>query len=270
MTPMGRNEPTEGNPMAWVRHHDRYQSASVPYALSRFGDRLARPVLFGSVVAASWVFVIQSAGTGMSVAAMPTWQVPPPLDRPVRAAHWDVAHATAMILMWWIMMLPGVAATARQHAIDGIRLSDGLRFCLGYATGWLAFSFSASAMQAILERTGRVDGMKRWSASADFSSLLLAAVGLYQISGAKTRNLARCRANTGSEASATDGLRHALHCLTNSAPLMSLLFVGGIMNIVGLSAANLLERKLARPRLFSKGGGVACIATALMIARPGG
>ena len=24
LTPLGRNEPTEGNPMAWVRHHDKY------------------------------------------------------------------------------------------------------------------------------------------------------------------------------------------------------------------------------------------------------
>ena len=239
-------------------------------ALSSLGDRLAGPVLFGAVLTACWIYLVNGAGTGMNVAAMSTWQFPPPLDRPAHTIHWTIAHAATMVLMWWIMMvammLPGVG---RQAAASG-RWPGGLRFCLGYTTAWLPFSVAATAVQAILERMGFVDGMTMWSASSGLSSLLLAGVGLYQMSDAKARALARCRATTDTNGSAASGLRNAVSCMISSAPLMSLLFVGGVMNIywiVTLSAVNLAERNLGSSRLFSKGVGVACILAALWVAR---
>ena len=125
---------------------------------------------------------------------------------------------------------------------------------------------ASAATQAALEQAGLIDGMTMWSTNAAFSSLLLAGVGLYQISEMKARALARCRAETGLREPGVSGFHHAARCMTSSVPLMSLLFVGGVMNlywIVALSAINLTERSLTSPRLFSKVVGIACILAAL-------
>jgi len=244
------------------------------------GDPLAAPLIFLTGIAASWIFLLSGAGTGMSLQAMSTIQFPPPqmtsgMDHDAIMGRWDIGYAIAMLVMWWVMMiammLPGVVGKARQF--NPSRLAGSKRggwywaawFGLGYVFPWLLFSVAATSIQYGLEQAGLLSPMMMWSTSTGFSAAILLAVGIFQLSRFKARALSRCRTRRTFEDPATSGLTEALHCLSNSTPLMALLFVGGVMNltwICALTLVNLLERQQPHPRPVSCGLGVLCILAA--------
>ena len=187
-------------------------------------------------MALCWAFLLTGAGTGMDVWVTTTWQIPPHDQRAMMAADWTMVHAIGMVFMWWAMMLammlPGVLLAATSH-LTAIRLSAG--FLAVYGMGWLGFSLLATALQFAFEAAGWLDAMRMWSISSALSYALLAVVAGTQIS-LLVQALRRIPAVH--EQNRRSASRFTAGCLISTAPVMLLLFVGGIMNlvwIVGLS-----------------------------------
>lgn len=236
--------------------------------LARQMEGVPRPavLILSGLVLASWLFLLAGAGLGTGGLAMSTWRFPPPMDLPPAGGAWDTAHALDMFLMWWLMMiammLPGITGPVRRHSSGSAAV---LAFLAGYGVVWAIFSVAATAAQYALEQAGLLHPMMMWSLDAGLSCGLLLAAGLYQMSGPKARSLQRCRAGTSWPAPFRAGVIRGFRCLAGSAPLMSLLFVGGIMNlywIAALTLINLLENSLQNPRPLSVSVGISCLAAA--------
>ncbi len=218
------------------------------------------------LVLASWVFLLAGAGLGTSILVMSTWQFPPPMDLPTASGSWNLAHALNMFVMWWLMMiammLPGIAGKVRRQSVGSAAV---LGFLAGYGVVWMAFSAAATVLQYALEQIGLLHPMMMWSQDVRLSGSLLLAAGLYQISAVKARNLQRCRSGTLWSEPVPAGVKRGIHCVVSSAPLMSLLFVGGVMNlywIAALTLINLLENELPKPRILSVSIGAFCLGAA--------
>jgi predicted metal-binding membrane protein len=224
--------------------------------------RRQRAVVIGGLVLVcgfAWVFVLAGAGTGMSIAAMSTWQFPPPMVQPAMAGAWTAIYALAMLAMWWVMMvammLPSAApvmllhARTVRHGQRRGRMPAGpvptVWFLAGYLLVWLGFALAAVALQWALERIGALSGAQFWSQSRWLSAGVLALAALYQISPLKRMCVAHCRApaeylaahwRPGASGALRMGIGHGVFCVGCCWALMALLFVGGVMNVVWIAA----------------------------------
>ncbi len=242
--------------------------ASATEALLR-RDRLVVGVCLAVICLLSWVYLLGGAGTGMSTAAMTTWQFPPPVYRSAGGGVWALSYWLIMLAMWWVMMIAMMVPSAAPMILLYTRVQrhahrqgqgDGavpvLSFLAGYLLAWLLFSVVATALQWGLERAGLVHGMMMWSTSHTLSGLFLVAAGLYQFSPLKKRCLMHCRSpaaflsahwRKGPSGAVQMGFEHGLFCVGCCWFLMLLLFVGGTMNLVwiaGLAILVLLEKLL--------------------------
>ncbi len=210
-------------------------------------------------------------GAGMDMSA---WQ----MSRPMRYMGamdfkpWDISHTLLMFLMWWVMMiammLPSAAPTVLLAAALNRRSQSertpygktGL-FCLGYLVVWGGFSAVAVLAQWALERASLLS-MHLETVPSTLSGWLLVIAGAWQLTPMKTACLRHCRSpaeflvqhrRTGRWAALWMGVHHGLYCLGCCWALMSLLFVGGVMNlwwIVGLAVLVIIEKLwFAGPRL---------------------
>lgn len=249
-------------------------------------------VVCGLVIIAglAWWWILTGAGTGMSVAAMSTWEIPPPLHPPM-IVDWSASYAVIMFFMWWIMMiammLPSAAPTillyahAHRHArklgqIDST-VTPTFAFSGGYLLAWMGFSVAATALQWALERAGLVHAMLMWSIDPLLSGTLLVAAGTYQTMPFKHSCLIHCRAparflatnfKPGPTGAFQMGITHGAYCLGCCWLLMVLLFAGGIMNLVwiaGLAMLVLAEKALPHGPFIALLGGLAMISGGLWI-----
>lgn len=212
------------------------------------------------------LYVLDGAGTGMNARAMSHWGVPGADSTPVDPGPWSPGYWLLMLGMWWLMMIammlpsaaPMVLLYARVYRHNQQQLASPLvptaAFLAGYLVLWLWFSLVATALQWGLEQTGLLHAFMMWSTSKLLSGALLVAAGSYQFSALKQRCLQLCRSpasfisqhwQTGTAGAWSMGLRHGLYCLGCCWALMSLLFVGGIMNLVwiaGLAILVLVEK----------------------------
>jgi len=215
-----------------------------------------------------WLYVVAGAGTGMSTAAMSTWQFPPPAHTNGAAAPWGSSYWIVMALMWWVMMIammvPSAApmillyAQVHRHAQNKSHTDNpGIptaAFVGGYLLAWLVFSLAATSLQWSLEQGGLVHAMMMWSTNSVLSGSFLMAAGIYQLSPLKRVCLKNCRSpadflsrrwRNGRFGAVRMGLEHGLYCVGCCWFLMALLFVGGIMNLVwiaGLAIFVLIEK----------------------------
>jgi predicted metal-binding membrane protein len=191
-------------------------------------------------------------------------------------------------LMWGVMMvgmmLPSAAPmillyarVARQAAGTGKVFAPAGFFALGYVLTWTAVSAVAAAAQLLLIHAGLLTPMLVSNSSA-LSGVLLLAAGAYQLLPFKDLCLTECRSPLffvqrhggfkGSVSGAMKlGVRHGLYCVGCCWVLMTLLFVGGVMNlawIAGLSVLVLLEKVAPQGRLLSRVLGLALMAGGLI------
>jgi predicted metal-binding membrane protein len=109
--------------------------------------------------------------------------------------------------------------------------------------------------------------------SPRLGAALLILAGVYQLTPWKDACLRRCRApaqflaahwRAGPAGALRLGALHGLYCIGCCAPLMALLFVGGVMNllwIAGIALFVLLEKTLPLGRAGRWVSGLALIAT---------
>ena len=249
--------------------------------------RRDRAVVTGGLLAvtlASWLFVLDGAGTGMSTFAMSGLDLAlgGGMRMPMEPAAWSAGYAALMFAMWWVMMvammLPSASPTlllyARIHERrrdgDGTTASTGL-FAAGYLAVWAGFSLVATLAQWGLERAGLLSGMMA-STTPWLGAGLLIAAGLWQFAPLKQACLRHCRSplsflmmswRPGPGGAFAMGVRHGTFCLGCCWFLMALLFYGGIMNlwcIGGLALFVLLEKTVPAGHWLGHATGVALTA----------
>jgi predicted metal-binding membrane protein len=191
--------------------------------------------------------------------------------------------AAVMFLMWWVMMIGMMLPSALPMTLTFATVNRRRRelgtpyvptavFVAGYVLAWGAFSMAATGLQWGLERAALMTPMMRTS-SPMLGGLLFVAVGLYQLTPLKHACLRRCRSplafvlerwHDGTAGALCMGVEHGAYCLGCCALLMTLLFVGGVMNLLWVAAIAawvLLEKVLPAGEALARGAGV--LATAL-------
>lgn len=188
----------------------------------------------------------------------------------------DSAGWARIALMWALMSAAMMAPTALPALATYEDLGQGgaatgmARLLGGYLGVWLGFSLLAATAQMLLYRAGLLDPLGQ-SVAAPFSALLLAVAGLYQFSAIKAACLGRCRRpliffmQHWDEGPARNGVRLGLVCLGCCWALMTLAFVGGVMNLAFMGLATLimmLEKLPEIGRLVTRPLGFALLAGA--------
>ena len=238
-----------------------------------------------TVIILAWGYILLGGGTGMSVVAMSSTPLPGALGGVSAAilqpADWTFGYALLMFVMWWVMMvammLPSAAPMLllfagfnRTRQRQGSPFVPTSVFATGYLVAWGGFSAVAVGLQWGLESLGLLSAMME-STDVLFCAGVLLAAGAYQLTPLKRTCLRHCqnpfrfvthRWRTGTVGAFRMGLEHGIFCLGCCWFLMTLLFVGGVMNlywIVGLAVFILLEKTVPAGHWFNSLAGVALI-----------
>ena len=203
---------------------------------------------------------------------------------------WSSAEFAFMFIMWAAMMvammLPSAAPMVLRYARIGratafdtnpIGLSGW--FVAGYLLVWFGFAFAATDAQWALERTALLTPMG--STSNAVGGILLIIVGLYQWSPLKDVCLAHCQdtpiflhAHGGFRRDVLGalkiGLLHGTLCVGCCWVLMTLLFVGGVMNVFSMVviATVVLAEKIVRGHFLSRTVGAGLIVGGWVLMLP--
>ena len=236
-------------------------------------DRSITLVGLAALCLLAWAYTVSGAGLGMSAWEMTTLALFPHqqastvsgMNMGVAAGSstWGAATWALMIAMWWIMMIammtPSAAPTillfarVHQHARTSdqtqAKVAPTSAFAAGYLLLWLGFAVAATLLHWALERAGLISAMMMQSHSRWLSGAVLIAAGLYQLSPFKNVCLSHCRAPASFlsrhwRPHATGALRlgaiHGAYCIGCCWLLMTLLFVGGVMNLIWIAALAVL------------------------------
>lgn len=163
----------------------------------------------------------------------------------MNAAEMAPPPFAALVLTWSVMMvammLPSAApaillyARVRQVRSNDHRIAPSWAFAAGYLLVWLAFAIFAAAAQRLAVGSSMAIGNRSATAA------VLIAAGLYQLSPLKSACLGQCRTpaqfisrhwRSGFAGAVRLGLLHGAYCVGCCWALMTLLFIGGVMNIV--------------------------------------
>ncbi|MGE5116576.1 MAG: DUF2182 domain-containing protein [Betaproteobacteria bacterium] len=225
------------------------------------------------VVVASWAWLWSGAGMMEPMGDM---------LMPMSSGPWTLAHALVVFAMWAVMMaammLPSAAPMILLHADAAERRGEPRAvpalFVLGYLAVWSGFGAAATALQYALERLALLSPMMQ-ATSVGLAGAVLVAAGAYQWTPAKRGCLTHCRSplaffmaywRPGRAGAFAMGARHGLYCLGCCAPLMLLLFVGGVMNlawIAGIAAFVMVEKFVPAGHWVSRAAGVLLVVWGL-------
>ena len=210
-----------------------------------------------AVAGAAWFYLATGAGLGAAMRGMDTAGAGMPMTPMAQMAPgWTPGYTALMLGMWTVMMtammLPSAApAVLRMAGRVGLGPADAASgvgraawFAAGYLVIWAGFGAAATGLQRALDAAHLLsDAMAVRSAA--FAGLVVVAAGLYQLTPLKRARLERCRALDDCLAggqtrrtphAALQGLRYGVSCLGCCVALMSLLFVGGLMNVAWAAA----------------------------------
>jgi len=213
-------------------------------------DRAVVLAALGAVIALAWGYLLLGAGVDMEMMDMGGGQMM------AMAPEWSVGYGAVLFIMWAVMMvammLPSaapvvlLAATVDRHRRT--RLGRSALFAVGYLFLWFGFSLLATALQWMLDALGLLSETMAIGSRLLTGGVLVIA-GIYQWTPLKQACLTRCRSplelmvrywGQGRRGAVLAGLRHGLFCLGCCWMLMALLFVVGLMNLVGIGAIALL------------------------------
>jgi predicted metal-binding membrane protein len=207
-----------------------------------------------AVVGAAWFYLAAGARLDAAMRGMDTAGAGMPMAQ--TASGWTLGYTTLMLGMWTVMMTammlpsatPAVLRMAGRAGLGPAEVASGVGraacFAAGYLVIWAGFGAAATGLQWALDAAHLLsDAMAVRSAA--LAGLVVVAAGLYQLTPLKRGCLERCRALddclTGGQTrkaphAVLQGLRYGVSCLGCCAALMSLLFVGGLMNVVWAAA----------------------------------
>jgi predicted metal-binding membrane protein len=226
----------------------------------------------GALCALAWLYIAKGAGLGMSAWQMTTLSLfphqhptdaMPAMDTFSAAGSWGAAGWTLMIAMWWIMMAammtpsatPAILLYARIYRHSSVQsrrqytVAPTGVFAAGYLLVWLAFSVAAASLHWALQHAGLISPMMMTTQSRWLSGAVLIATGIYQLSPLKRICLVHCRTpapflsrhwRPNLAGALRLGVMHGAYCVGCCWMLMTLLFVGGVMNLVWITALGVL------------------------------
>ncbi len=211
------------------------------------------------------------AGVGMNMSAIEMTAMARAIGRPMAmptSSDTTVIWFLVMFFMWWVMMvammLPSAAPTVflfaalkrstRARGVAGLTMY----FLAGYLFAWAVFSGIAVVVQWGLTGNDFFAAAMMTLDGTGLAGAVILAAGLYQLTPLKRACLDYCRSpadflsrhhRKGKLGALMMGTHHGIICLGCCWALMSLLFVGGVMNlwwIVGLALIVATE-KLSPP-----------------------
>jgi predicted metal-binding membrane protein len=207
-----------------------------------------------------------------------------------RLQPWSGAEFAFMFLMWAVMMvammLPSAtpmvlhyARVGRAADLDAKLFGPTGWFAAGYLLVWFGFAFAATGAQWALERAALLTPMA--STSNVVGGILLIMAGLYQWSPLKDICLAHCQApllfiqscggfRRNVLGALEIGILHGVYCVGCCWVLMTLLFVGGVMNVLWIAAIAtlVLVEKTVGGHLVSRAVGAALIVGGWLLMLP--
>ncbi len=204
----------------------------------------------------SWAWLL--SGAGMGISAMTTWSFPPGAETMAMPMTWTIGYAALVLTMWstmmWAMMLPALLLDARRDHWSGPPSAD---FVAYYMVAWTIFSVAATALQFLANSLGWLDSMRMWSIDRGFSAALVGIATLTQLARLRRAYATAIRADE----ERSDRTSYALRCLVTTAPVMLLLFVGGVMNlvwIVGLTVWVITQKRWPQSRWHAATSALIC------------
>lgn len=228
----------------------------------------------------AWGWTVHLANDMKAMADMPNMAA-------IYASSWDVAGVFLTWAMWSVMMaammLPAAAPIALlHHRVSAHNVKQGVKapstslLIVGYVLVWIVFSGLATAAQIALSVSWQMTAAMALSNSRWAGGVLIVA-GLYQFTAFKQQCLAFCSSpfvflnhhyHPGAWGAMRMGMLHGLYCLSCCWAAMTLLFVGGVMNLLwvaGLSAFVLIEKLLPFGRFIGLGFGALALLTGLYL-----
>jgi len=260
-------------------------------------DRLAVAAALIVVTLLAWAYLLwlsaQMAAEGMAdMPGMDMSAMAGAMAPSIRA--WAPADFAFMFAMWAVMMVgmmtPSVApmlllyaGVGRKAAESGTPFASTGWFFAGFLAVWTAFSALATFAQWALTTLALLTPMMAAS-SATLGGIVLIAAGLYQWTPLKETCLRSCQAPLAflmAHGGFRDqplgalrlGIAHGGYCLGCCFALMTLLFVGGIMNVLwiaGLTILVLLEKIVPAGLLIPRISGALIGAAGIWLLVQGG
>jgi predicted metal-binding membrane protein len=248
-------------------------------------DRITTSLALTLLTALAWSYLVWlSVDMGMGGMDMSGFRMIPS-GRGMMPAHttWPPTEFAFVFAMWTVMMvgmmIPSAvpmilmyARVGRCTQAQGAPLGATAYFSIGYVLVWAAFSLFATLTQWALERAGLLDTAMA-STSNVLAGVLFVAAGSYQWTRLKHVCLAQCQMpfaflirqggfRRDAPGALLLGLRHGAYCVGCCWMLMTLLFVGGVMNLlwIGLLALVILLEKVIRGTRTAYLGGFVIVA----------
>lgn len=237
-------------------------------------DRLIVGGALALLAALAWAYLLSLSRAGMPKMAMPAMAAMAPVLEP-----WSARELFLAFAMWAVMMVgmmtPSVAPmvllyarVGRQAEAQGEPLAATAWFAGGYLLAWTLFALLAAGAQRALTEAAVLSPMLQLK-SATLGGAVLIAAGVYQWTALKAACLANCQSplafiqgHGGFRGTALGalglGARHGAYCVGCCWALMTLLFVGGVMNllwITGLAILVLIEKIVPQGRLVARVAG---------------
>jgi predicted metal-binding membrane protein len=234
-------------------------------------DRVVTIAALAGVILLAWGYVLLGAGIGREM-AMSDMAMPMP---------WTLGTFGVMLLMWTVMMaammLPSaapvillLASISRRRTAQAAPYPATGLFAVAYLVIWAAFSIVATSAQWALQQENLLSPAMA-SSSASLVGTLFVFAGVYQLTPLKQACLRRCRSpldfvtdywRPGPFGAFRMGFRHGLFCLGCCWAMMTLLFAGGLMNVLWIAALALfvlVEKTTPSGGLFGRVAGIGLI-----------
>ena len=254
-------------------------------------DRVIVGAALGALTVDAWLYLLHLA-SATSDMAMPDMPTMPGMAMAMPALHaWSWVEVGALVVMWGVMMIAMMTPAAapmilmfstihRRRTAEGRPAVPTAIFVLGYLVIWTIYSVVAALAQAGLHAAALLSPAMA-ATSPLLAGGLLVAAGVFQWTPLKRACLAACRSplsffmtgwREGRGGAFVMGLRHGLYCLGCCWALMTLLFVAGIMNLLGvafIAVAVLVEKVVPRGDLVGRLAGVVLVAAGVLIVARG-
>lgn len=247
-------------------------------------DRAVVAAALAALAALAWAYVMWLAASMAISAPMASMPGMPGMSMGPAPHPWAAAELAFTFAMWAVMMAGMMTPSAapmillyarvgRQARAQGHPFAATGWFAAGYLLAWTGFAGLASLAQAALSQATLITPMLA-AANQALAGMLLVAAGLYQWSPLKEACLTQCQGpiaflqrhggfKRDIKGSLLLGLKHGLYCVGCCWALMTLLFVGGVMNVLwiaGLSILVLLEKTVPAGRLIPRLAGLVLVA----------
>lgn len=228
----------------------------------------------------SWAWLYAQAGELRALAAMAASQHAAPATGP---SAWGYVPGNS--LLWFVvitaMMLPSITPTIFLYTRFGLASGGTVRSTLVIVTAylgiWAGFSVVAAIAQFLLVRYGVASQANLAIGDRRIMGVLLVVAGLYQFSRLKSACLESCRSplpfvmrlwRPGWRGAFNIGAHHGLHCLGCYWLLMTLLFIGGLLNltwVVALAILVLIEKTAPYGHRIGQAAGIIALVWGVVL-----